>query len=210
MSDLEKIKEGVLAGDVEGVVAGCRALVAGGMPPLDIINRGLIAGMAVVGKKFKAGDMFMPEVLMSARAMGAGVDVVKPLMAEEDVPTAGKVVIGTVAGDLHDIGKNLVVIMLESGGYQVVNLGVDISPESFVEAVREHQPDILGLSALLTTTMLAMKDTIDALEEAGVRQDLKVIIGGAPVTADFADEIGADGFAPDAPAAVELADRLLA
>jgi 5-methyltetrahydrofolate--homocysteine methyltransferase len=210
MSDLEKIKEGVLAGDVEGVVEGCRALVAGGMPPLDIINRGLIAGMAVVGKKFKAGDMFMPEVLMSARAMGAGVDVVKPLMAEEDVPTAGKVVIGTVAGDLHDIGKNLVVIMLESGGYQVVNLGVDISPESFVEAVREHQPDILGLSALLTTTMLAMKDTIDALEEAGVRQDLKVIIGGAPVTADFADEIGADGFAPDAPAAVELADRLLA
>ncbi len=210
MSDLEKIREGVLEGDIQGVAGGCRALVAGGMPPLDIINQGLIAGMAVVGKKFKAGDMFMPEVLMSAKAMGAGIEIVKPLIAEEDVPTAGKVVIGTVEGDLHDIGKNLVVIMLESSGYQVVNLGVDISPREFVDAVREHKPDILGLSALLTTTMLAMKDTIDELLEEGVRDGLKVIIGGAPVTADFAEEIGADGYAPDGPAAVELADRLLA
>lgn len=210
MANLEKVREDVLLGDVKGVAEGCKALVASGMAPLDIINEGLIAGMSVVGKKFKAGDMFMPEVLMSAKAMGAGIEIVKPLIAEEDVPTSGKVVIGTVAGDLHDIGKNLVVIMLESSGYEVVNLGVDISPQSFVAAVREHKPQILGLSALLTTTMLAMKDTIDELQEAGVRSDLKVIIGGAPVTADFADEIGADGYAPDGPSAVELADKLLA
>jgi 5-methyltetrahydrofolate--homocysteine methyltransferase len=210
VANLEKVREDVLLGDIEGVAAGCNALVASGMAPLDIINEGLIAGMSVVGKKFKAGDMFMPEVLMSAKAMGAGIEIVKPLIAEEDVPTSGKVVIGTVEGDLHDIGKNLVVIMLESSGYEVVNLGVDISPQKFVEAVREHKPQVLGLSALLTTTMLAMKDTIDELKEAGVREDLKVIIGGAPVTADFAEEIGADGYAPDGPSAVELADKLLA
>jgi 5-methyltetrahydrofolate--homocysteine methyltransferase len=210
VANLEKVREDVLLGDIEGVAAGCNALVASGMAPLDIINEGLIAGMSVVGKKFKAGDMFMPEVLMSAKAMGAGIEIVKPLIAEEDVPTSGKVVIGTVEGDLHDIGKNLVVIMLESSGYEVVNLGVDIPPQKFVEAVREHKPQVLGLSALLTTTMLAMKDTIDELKEAGVREDLKVIIGGAPVTADFAEEIGADGYAPDGPSAVELADKLLA
>jgi 5-methyltetrahydrofolate--homocysteine methyltransferase len=210
VANLEKVREDVLLGDIDGVAAGCNALVASGMAPLDIINEGLIAGMSVVGKKFKAGDMYMPEVLMSAKAMGAGIEIVKPLIAEEDVPTAGKVVIGTVEGDLHDIGKNLVVIMLESSGYEVVNLGVDISPQKFVEAVREHKPQVLGLSALLTTTMLAMKDTIDELKEAGVRSDLKVIIGGAPVTADFAQEIGADGYAPDGPSAVELADKLLA
>lgn len=210
MANLEKVREDVLLGDISGVAEGCNALVASGMAPLDIINEGLIAGMNVVGKKFKAGDMFMPEVLMSAKAMGAGIEIVKPLIAEEDVPTSGKVVIGTVEGDLHDIGKNLVVIMLESSGYEVVNLGVDIAPQKFVEAVREHKPQVLGLSALLTTTMLAMKDTIDELKEAGVRGDLKVIIGGAPVTADFAEEIGADGYAPDGPSAVELADKLLA
>ena len=210
MANLETIREGILTGDIETVVRGCNALVESGMPPLEIINDGLIAGMNVVGKKFKVGDMFMPEVLMSARAMGAGIEIVKPLIAEEDVPTAGKVVIGTVEGDLHDIGKNLVVIMLESSGYDVVNLGVDIPPQGFVEAVKQHKPDILGLSALLTTTMLAMKETLDVLKEAGVREGLKVIVGGAPVTADFAEEIGADGYAPDGPAAVELADRLLA
>ena len=210
MANLETIREGILTGDIETVVRGCNALLESGMPPLEIINDGLIAGMNVVGKKFKVGDMFMPEVLMSARAMGAGIEIVKPLIAEEDVPTAGKVVIGTVEGDLHDIGKNLVVIMLESSGYDVVNLGVDIPPQGFVEAVKQHKPDILGLSALLTTTMLAMKETLDVLKEAGVREGLKVIVGGAPVTADFAEEIGADGYAPDGPAAVELADRLLA
>lgn len=210
MANLEKVREDVLLGDISGVAEGCNALVASGMAPLKIISEGLIAGMSVVGKKFKAGDMFMPEVLMSAKAMAAGIEIVKPLIAEEDVPTSGKVVIGTVEGDLHDIGKNLVVIMLESSGYEVVNLGVDIPPQKFVEAVREHKPQVLGLSALLTTTMLAMKDTIDELKEAGVRGDLKVIIGGAPVTADFAEEIGADGYAPDGPSAVELADKLLA
>ena len=210
MVNLEKVREDVLLGNISGVAEGCNALVASGMAPLKIISEGLIAGMSVVGKKFKAGDMFMPEVLMSAKAMAAGIEIVKPLIAEEDVPTSGKVVIGTVEGDLHDIGKNLVVIMLESSGYEVVNLGVDIPPQKFVEAVREHKPQVLGLSALLTTTMLAMKDTIDELKEAGVRGDLKVIIGGAPVTADFAEEIGADGYAPDGPSAVELADKLLA
>ena len=164
--------------------------------------------MNVVGARFKAGDMYVPEVMMAARAMNAGMDLVKPLIAESDLPSSGKVVLGTVAGDLHDIGKNLVGMMMESAGMAVVNLGVDIAPEKFAAAVREHKPDVLAMSALLTTTMLAMKDTIDVLEEEGLRSSVKVIIGGAPVTSDFADEIGADGWAPDAASAKDLALEL--
>jgi 5-methyltetrahydrofolate--homocysteine methyltransferase len=180
------------------------------MDPLEIINQGLVAGMNVVGPRFKAGEMFVPEVLMSAKALHAGMELVKEKLVDFEMPSEGKVVIGTVKGDLHDIGKNLVAIMLESSGYDVVNLGVDIPPEKFAEAVKEHNPQVVGLSALLTTTMLAMKETIDYLKEEGLRDQVKVIIGGAPVTEDFSVEIGADGYAPDGGSAVELVKGLLA
>ena len=152
----------------------------------------------------------MPEVLIAARAMHAGMDMLRPLLAESDVPSAGKVVVGTVAGDLHDIGKNLVRMMLEGGGFEVIDVGVDVAPGKFVEIVKTEQPDLLGMSALLITTMLAMKNTLDVLMEAGLRDKTKVMIGGAPVTQSYADEIGAEGYAPDAASAVELARSLLA
>ena len=168
--------------------------------------------MNVVGVRFKAGDMFVPEVMMSARAMKEGMELVKPLIAESDLPTAGKVVLGTVAGDLHDIGKNLVGMMMESAGMNVIDLGVDIAVEAFAQAVREHKLEVVALSALLTTTMPAMKETIELLMEEGLKDSVKVIVGGAPVTQDFADEIGADGWASDAASAkdlaLEMADKL--
>ncbi len=151
----------------------------------------------------------MPEVMMAARAMKTGMDIVKPLIAESDMPTVGKVLLGTVAGDLHDIGKNLVGMMMESAGITVIDLGVDVSTDKFIAAVREHRPNILAMSALLTTTMLAMKDVIDSLQEEGIRDSVRVIVGGAPVTNDFADDIGADGWAPDAASAKDLALKLI-
>ncbi|MDW7673251.1 MAG: corrinoid protein [Bacillota bacterium] len=209
MASFEVLSNGVISGDMAQVTADTKAAVDAGLDPLEIINKGLIAGMNVVGQRFKVGDMYVPEVLMAAKAMAAGVEIVKPLLADGDVPSQGTIVIGTVKGDLHDIGKNLVAMMSESSGYKVVNLGVDISPESFADAVRQHKPQVVGMSALLTTTMLAMRDTIEVLKEEGLRDQVKVIIGGAPVTQDFADEIGADGFAPDAASATELIERLI-
>ena len=161
--------------------------------------------MDEVGKDFKAGELYVPEVLIAARAMHAGMDILRPLLAESDVPSTGKFVIGTVKGDLHDIGKNLVRMMIEGGGFEVIDLGVDAAPEVFVEAVRVHKPDIVGLSALLTTTMGQMRTTIEALEEAGLRGSIKVMVGGAPVTDAFAQEIGADGYTPEAASAVDVA-----
>jgi len=180
-----------------------------GVKPSEIINKGLISGMNVVGDRFKKGDMYVPEVMMAAKAMHAGMNIVKPLLVEGESSSTGKVLIGTVAGDLHDIGKNLVGMMMESGGMEVVDLGVDAPPDKIAAAVREHKPQVLGLSALLTTTMLAMKDTIEVLKEEGLRDSVKVIVGGAPVTQDFADEIGADGWAPDAASAKDLALKLV-
>ena len=209
MADFEEMGNAVIKGDAETADDLTRKAVDEGVEPLDIINQGLIGGMDVVGKRFKAGDMFVPEVLMSAKAMKAGMNIVRPLLLEGDMPSAGKVLLGTVSGDLHDIGKNLVGMMMESGGLDIVNLGTDTSPEEFVEAVKEHKPDVIGMSALLTTTMLSMKDTIEVLEEEGLRDSVKIIIGGAPVTQDFADEIGADGWAPDAAAAKDLAFELI-
>jgi len=205
----EQLNEGVIKGNAKLVVEATKAALASGAEPLEIINRGLVAGITIVGQRFRACEMYIPEVLMSAKAMAAGVDLVKPLLTGKEMLSKGKLLIGTVKGDLHDIGKNLVGLMMESSGYEVVSLGVDISPEKFAEAVREHKPQLLGLSALLTTTMLAMKDTIEGLKEAGLRDSVKVMIGGAPVTADFATEIGADGYAPDAASATELAGKLL-
>lgn len=207
---LEELTKSVIEGDEDRVQELTKQAIDNGNDPKLIISQGLIAGMNVVGVRFKAGDMFVPEVLMCARAMKAGMEIIKPLITENDMPSAGKVLVGTVKGDLHDIGKNLVAMMLESAGYTVINLGTDISSTDFIQAIKEHKPGVLGLSALLTTTMLAMKDIIDQLKEEGMRDKIKVMIGGAPISQEFSDEIGADGFAPDAGSATELCKRLLA
>jgi 5-methyltetrahydrofolate--homocysteine methyltransferase len=209
MADFEEMGNAVIKGDAETADDLTRKAVDEGVDPLDIINRGLIGGMNVVGERFKAGEMFVPEVLMSAKAMKAGMNIVRPLFVEGDMPSVGKVLLGTVSGDLHDIGKNLVGMMMESAGLDIVNLGTNVSPEEFAEAVKEHKPDVIGMSALLTTTMLSMKDTIEILEEEGLRDSVKVIVGGAPVTQDFANEIEADGWAPDAAAAKDLVFKLI-
>ena len=180
-----------------------------GLTAAEVLNGGLVAGMDRVGVDFKNGDLFVPEVLIAARAMHAGMDILRPLLAESDVPSAGKVVLGTVEGDLHDIGKNLVAMMLEGGGFNVVDLGIDIAPEKFVEAVKAEQPDLVGMSTLLTTTMPSIEKTLDALKTAGVRGSIKVMIGGAPVTQEYADKVGADGYAADAASAVDVARALM-
>jgi 5-methyltetrahydrofolate--homocysteine methyltransferase len=180
-----------------------------GVAAKEILNQGLIAGMDVVGEKMENEDMFIPEVLMAAKVMSAAVGILKPLLAEEDMSAMGRVVIGTVKGDLHDIGKNLVAMMLESAGFEVYNLGVDISPDKFVSEVNEKSANMVCLSALLTTTMPMMKQTIDAVVESGLRDRVKIMVGGAPVTQDYANEIGADGYAPDAGSATKLAKALL-
>lgn len=170
----------------------------------------LIDGMSVIGVKFKNNEVFVPEVLVAARAMNAGLSIIKPLLEKDDIKPIGKVVIGTVQGDVHDIGKNLVGMMLVGAGFEVIDIGTDLSPAQFVKAVTEHSPDLLGLSALLTTTMPNMKTVLSALSEAGIRDSVKVMIGGAPITDAFAREIGADGYSADAVSAVELAKQLIA
>jgi 5-methyltetrahydrofolate--homocysteine methyltransferase len=206
---LEKIASNLYDGEDEQVAELVQKALDQGMRPEEILSGGLIAGMDEVGKDFKAGDLFVPEVLIAARAMHAGMDILRPLLAESDVPSVGKYLIGTVAGDLHDIGKNLVKMMLEGAGFETVDLGTDVTPETFVEAVREHQPTVVGMSALLTTTMTSMKATVEALTEAGLRDSVKIMVGGAPVTAPFAEEIGADAYAPDAASAVDVARGLV-
>ena len=210
MSVLEYVKNSVIKGDDEQVVKDVNMAIDMKEDPISIINNGLIAGMNVVGSRFKAEEMFVPEVLMSAQAMAAGVEGVQPLIKEGDITNKGTIVLGTVKGDLHDIGKKLVAIMFDSNGYNVVDIGFDVPAEKFVEAVKEHNAQIVGLSALLTTTMPEMKTVIDTLKGAGLRDKVKVIIGGAPVTEEFSEEIGADGYSPDAGSATQLADRLLA
>ena len=209
MADLQALAEMVINGNRDEVARLAQAAVDEGISPESIVNEGLIVGMGEVGRRFKANEFYVPEVLIAARAMHAGMDIVKPLLAESGVQPRGVVAIGTVQGDLHDIGKNLVAMMLEGGGYEVVDLAVDVAPDAFVAAVNEHSPDILALSALLTTTMPAMQTTIEGLSAAGVRDRVKVMIGGAPLTQAFADEIGADGYAPDAASAVDLANGLV-
>lgn len=210
MANFEELSKSVISGNLAKVKKQTQALIDEGVSPLAIINQGLIAGMTVVGARFKNGEMYVPEVLVAARSMAAGIELVKPLLTDQSMPSAGKVLLGTVKGDLHDIGKNLVGMMLESRGYTVINAGMDISPEKFVQEIRAHKPDVLGMCALLTTTMLHMKDTIELMKEAGIREQVKVIVGGAPLSQDFADEAGADGYAPDAASAVDLCNRLLA
>lgn len=209
MVSFGNLAEYVILGKIDQVKTEVNSLLAAGNNPLDIINEGLISGMNVVGARFKAGDMFVPEVLISARSMSAGVEILKPLIADGEFKSNGKVLIGTVKGDLHDIGKNLVAMMMESVGIEVINIGVDISPDHFVAAIKEHKPDVLAMSALLTTTMINMKSTIEILIENGLRDEVKVIVGGAPVSKEFADTIGADGFAPDAASAADLCRLLI-
>jgi 5-methyltetrahydrofolate--homocysteine methyltransferase len=206
---LKQMQMDLYNGDMDAVEAATRKAIDDGMSPKEILDDGLIAGMDVVGRDFKAGDLFIPEVLLCARAMHAGLEILRPLLARSGVPAQGKLVIGTVAGDLHDIGKNLVSMMFQGAGFEVIDLGTDVPPEKFVEAVRAENADLVGMSALLTTTMPSMKATIDALIQAGLRDKVKVLIGGAPVTAKYAEDIGADSFAPDAGVAVEVARNLL-
>ena len=206
---IEAIYEAVMEGDAGGAATQVQAALDAGITASDILNKVCIAAMGEVGRLFEEGEMFVPEMLIAARAMQAGMNILKPHLAEGEITSAGKVVIGTVAGDLHDIGKNLVGMMMEGAGFEIVDLGTDVTADKFVAAVKEHGPDLIGMSALLTTTMPSMTATIEALTEAGLRDQVKVMVGGAPVTAAFADKIGADGFAPDASSATRKAKELV-
>jgi len=209
MADFQGIADSLIKGQAPQVKELVQQAVDEGTSPGEILNKGLIAGMSVVGKRFKKNEIYVPEVLVAARAMHAGMDVIKPLLGESGIEPKGFFTIGTVKGDLHDIGKNLVMMMIEGAGFKVVDLGVDVTPEKYVQAVKDGA-QILGMSALLTTTMPAMKTTIDAITAAGVRDSVKIIVGGAPLTQAFADEIGADGYATDAASAADLANEMIA
>lgn len=209
MQELRDLALYLEQGQAQKVTALTEQLLGAFVSPQLILNDGLIAGMAVVGEKMRNGDMYLPEVLQSAAAMQASLKILKPHLAREGARSRGKVLIGTVKGDMHDIGKNLVGIMLQGAGFEIVDLGVNITPEKFVEAIRAHQPSIVALSAMLTTTMLNMKSTIDSVRAAGPNSNVKVIIGGAPVSQSFADQIGADGYARDAVLAVHKVKQLL-
>jgi 5-methyltetrahydrofolate--homocysteine methyltransferase len=209
MATLKAIATAVISGKAVEVSRLVEECLAAGIKPTDIINNGLVSGMETIAERFKNNDIYIPEVFVAARAMTAGLSIVKPLISASDLQPVGKVVIGTVKGDLHDIGKKLVAMMLEGAGFAVIDLGVDISPERFVSAIKEHQPHLLGMSSLLTTTMPNMAQTIKLIVESGLRDQVKIIIGGAPVTEAYSNEIGADGYAADAGSAVDLAKALL-
>ena len=205
MADLQKLVEAVIAGDGDKIKLMIFEHLNDGVSAHEIMKGGLVAGMDIVGERMEKEEMFIPEVLMAAKAMSGGVEILKSQLTEDEDEAYGTVVLGTVKGDLHDIGKNLLKMLLEGSGFTVIDLGVDVAPEAFVEAVREHDADIVGLSALLTTTMPKMRETIEALEEAGVRDDVKIMVGGAPVSDKFAEEIGADAYGYDAGTAVRIA-----
>jgi len=210
MADLKALADAILKGDRDKAREITQQAIDEKLSPQDIISNGLIAGMGVVGVKFKANEFYVPEVLIAARAMHASMDLLKPLIAESGMEPVGRALIGTVKGDLHDIGKNLVAMMLEGAGFEVVDLGVDVKNEQFIQAVKDKGSKVLCLSALLTTTMPAMKEVIESLKAAGMRDGIKIMVGGAPVTQAYAEEIGADGYAADAASAVDKAKELLA
>ncbi len=205
----EQIADEVIKGQADAVKELVNQAISEEISAEDVLNNGLVAGMNVVSKKFKNNEFFIPEVLVSARAMTAGLDILNPLLAEANVKPKGKVVIGTVKGDLHDIGKNIVGMMLQGAGYEIVDLGADVPKEKFIEFARKEDTNVVGMSALLTTTMIYMQEIVQALKDAGLRDKVKVIIGGAPVTQAYADKIEADGYAPDAASAIDLAKDLL-
>ncbi|MFC2046143.1 corrinoid protein [Chloroflexota bacterium] len=206
---LEQISTTIIEGELDEIIDLTEDALDDSISAEDILNKGLMPGMDYVGVEFKAGNMFVPEVLRSAKTMQISMSILNPLLAESGVLMVGRVLLGTVKGDMHDIGKNLVGMMCEGAGFEVEDIGKDIAPESFVEAVKKYEPDVLGMSALLTTTMRAMVSTIKVLEEAGVRDKVKIMIGGAPVTQAFSDQIGADGYASNAAAAAELAKKFV-
>jgi 5-methyltetrahydrofolate--homocysteine methyltransferase len=209
MADQEKFYNALSQGKVDEVKQLTQEALKGGESAEKVLKEGLIQAMDRIGVRFKNCEIYIPEVLIAARAMHAGLAILKPILAKSAGVMLGKVAIGTVKGDLHDIGKNLVAMMMEGGGYEVVDLGTDVSSDRFLQAIKEHQPQVVGMSALLTTTMKEMKTILDIIQEAGLRKQVKVIIGGAPVTERFAKEIGADGYAPDAASAVSLVKSLI-
>ena len=209
MAKYQDLADAIIRGDNIKSKEITHDLVGKSVPAGEILSEGLIAGMDVVGQKFKANEMYIPEVLIAARAMHAAMDVLKPLLTGTEAPKKGTLVIGTVQGDLHDIGKNLVAMMHEGAGFTVVDVGVDVPTEKYVEAAKANKADIVGLSALLTTTMPGMKDTIEALRKDEATRNIKVIVGGAPLTQEYADSIGADGYAPDSSSAVDVSHKLL-
>jgi 5-methyltetrahydrofolate--homocysteine methyltransferase len=205
----KELYDAILAGNMKGAVAATEKALAEKMNPMDLVQKFMVPAMDEVGRRFECEEYFVPEMLISARAMKASLQMVRPLLTASGAQPAGRVIIGTVKGDLHDIGKNIVASMLEGGGFEVIDLGADVAPEKFVAATKEKQPHLVCLSALLTVTMPSMKTTIDALAQAGVRQQVKVLIGGAPITQQYADQIGADGYGDNAASAVTLARRLM-
>ncbi len=205
MDKTQELIDAVIKGEEDKIKLIIMENLSAGTPAKEIMDQGLIAGMNIVGEKMESEEMFIPEVLMSAKAMSSGVELLKPHLTEDEASASGKMVIGTVQGDLHDIGKNLVKMLMEGAGFTVFDLGTDVSPEAFVEAIKKNDADILGMSALLTTTMPKMEETIKAISEAGLRDKIKILIGGAPVTDEFSDKIGADGYGPDAGSAVRIA-----
>jgi 5-methyltetrahydrofolate--homocysteine methyltransferase len=209
MFKFEEMMESLTNLDVAKTEALAKAALEEGVPAIEILNRGLVPGMQIIGERFRNGEIYLPEVLVVGKAMKGAMALLKPAFKKEGAPRRGKVAIGTVKDDIHDIGKNLVIMMLEGNGWEVVDLGINVAAEQFCDAVQEMAPDILGLSALLTMTEPRLKEVIDALEARGLRRKVKVMVGGAVVTQDYADEIGADGYAPDAVQAVEVAGRLV-
>lgn len=210
MEDLKKLSDAIINGDVQTARSITESALSEGIDPVKIVHNYMVPAMNEVGRRFDCNEYFVPELLLSARAMKACLELVKPKLVAGGVKAEGRVVIGTVKGDLHDIGKNLVAAMLEGGGFEVIDLGVNVSPEKFVEAVKNMDANIVAMSALLTTTMPSMKTTIDALKSSGLREKVKVLVGGAPITQKFAEEIGADGYSENAPGAVALARKLVA
>lgn len=209
MEHLDEIFDAIIDGDKETTLKWVESALAAGLSPAEILQDGMIAAMDEVGRLFEGGEIFVPEMLVAARAMKAGLELLRPLLVKSGIEPAGTVVLGTVAGDMHDIGKNLVGMMLEGAGYEIIDLGINVAPEAFIKAIKDGN-DIIGMSALLTTTMISMDKTIRAIEAAGLRDQVKIIVGGAPVTAEFAQHIGADGYADDASQAVTLVKSLVA
>ncbi|NVM25761.1 MAG: corrinoid protein [Desulfobacterales bacterium] len=209
MEILNEISENVVKGDAHVVAELVQGALNGGVHLQRIMNEGMVKGMTVIGERFKNNEIYLPEMMVAARAMNAGLDIIEPLMAKSNTSYVGKVVIGTVRDDLHDVGKNMVRIMFKGAGFQVFDLGIDVSPDEFVKAARDNDADLIAMSTLLTLTIPNMKETIKAIEGAGLKNETKIMVGGAPVTHNIADQVGADGYAPDCARAVERAKELL-
>ncbi|MBS7642907.1 MAG: corrinoid protein [Candidatus Bathyarchaeia archaeon] len=204
---LARLRDCIVNFDIDGIKDAAREAIEAGIPAYEAIMEGMAKGMDIVGRKYEEGEYFLAELIMAGETMKEGMKILEPYLKAGDIPKLGRVVIGTVEGDLHDIGKNIVVTLLSASGFDVIDLGVDVTADKFVEAVKQYKPDIVGMSALLTTTMVNMKKVIEALKEAGLRDSVKIIVGGAPLTEEFAKEIGADGYAPDAVLGVEICKK---